>query len=824
MGIANKQLEAIFKEISETFKSNPSVSVNPGEGSPPDRYEVTYAIVGVHQDKNKEIREVKQHTIAITIPFGFPHFPPNCKPISPIFHPDFDQAAICIGDFWDKDSTITDLIIHIGHMISGEIFSTDNAFNEEAVLWYKQHKDRLPFEVLDFSSTTVSPAATGKHDALAALDTLEIDTIEESDFKSDFDDFAHETPPVLPEQTDQERGIDLDLFRLMVKQKRYCALQKQLDALNPENNIQSLDGFRDTAKTEMARAEQLFQQGLDYEQQGQPERALEKFKALTAIVSDFAEIEENIKRAEEAIKILYDFNKDPSASHESENYLEKPAAAGKETRKKELPTFFNEKPRKRIPVLSLVITGACIFLIGLVIFSYSSSTSEFKHAAQLYVDCQAQIEQENFIAADQKCNEALSVLKEIQFFNGSEKVAMAKSIQETLDSQRMQQGLTGKVLRNGQYVPKSDDDALASFNKLSEEGDTFLINSDWQEAKDRYQQALYVLSKAGTIDKASAEKINGLKKNLTFAQVNISMEAGVKLKESGSYEKALDTLEKARENAKLLDEQKKALTEQSIESLLQIVRFLNAKKSADSFFAAGKWQNAAEQYHKALDMTHDIQNPPAAELADLNENISKADLFAAIQEGKEAFDNAKWDEAIGKYESAIALLNENSKSLKQVSSEENRQKISRIMLQASIIRDKQEVARNLKDGKYKMAIDRLITIIDTVTKSPFNREDEFKQVIKESQLSITEARQNQTVSECTSYLMENYKDLFLKNFASTRTDSLSDPKATFIKKLDERLLFKIECTENGQGKPLRLIMNYLYDPASRQWKFYTDLK
>ena len=123
-----------------------------------------------------------------------------------------------------------------------------------------------------------------------------------------------------------------------------------------------------------------------------------------------------------------------------------------------------------------------------------------------------------------------------------------------------------------------------------------------------------------------------------------------------------------------------------------------------------------------------------------------------------------------------------------------------------------------------MAIDRLITIIDTVTKSPFNREDEFKQVIKESQLSITEARQNQTVSECTSYLIENYKDLFLKNFASTRTDSLSDPKATFIKKLDERLLFKIECTENGQGKPLRLIMNYLYDPASRQWKFYTDLK
>ena len=223
-------------------------------------------------------------------------------------------------------------------------------------------------------------------------------------------------------------------------------------------------------------------------------------------------------------------------------------------------------------------------------------------------------------------------------------------------------------------------------------------------------------------------------------------------------------------------------------------------------------------------MAKDLPNPPSAEMAELNENSTKADLFAAIQGGKEAFDRAQWDEAIRKYESAILLLNENSKSLKQVSSEENRQKISRIMLQASIIRDKQEVARNLKEGRYKPAIDRLLAIADTVNKSPFNREEEFKEVIKEAHLSIAEARQNQLISECTSYLTDNYKDLFVKNFAATRSDSLSDPKATFVKKIDERLLFKLECTETGQGKPLRLIMNYLFDPASRQWKFFTDVK
>jgi tetratricopeptide (TPR) repeat protein len=822
MGIANKQLEAILKEISERFKSDPHISVQPGEGSPPDRYEVTYTITGVQQGKNKEIQVAKQHSIVISIPFGFPHFPPNCKPLSPIFHPDFDQAAICISDFWEKDRTISDLIIHIGHMISGEIFSTGNAFNENAVLWYQQHKDELPFEILDFSSVSSSPVA--KDDALAALDTLELETIAESDFKSDFSAFAPEAPVVQQELPPEAIGIDMDLFKLLVKQKRYCTLQKQLDPFSSYSNVKKLDELRNSAAAELAKAEQLFQQGRGYEQQGQPGKALETFKTLAATVSDYPEIEENIKRAEEAIKILHDFNKEPGSDFEAGSSVKAPFLEGKKTAEKESPTFFDEQPRTRILVLPLVVAGASVVLISMMAFLFLSNTGRYNQAKQGYNECQALQEQDNYIAADQKCNEALLLIKEIQFVKGGEKAELAQKIQETLNSQRMQQGLAGKVLRNGHYVSRSDDEALAAFYRLSDEGDTFLANFDWLEAKNRYQQALLLLAKSGTVDKALAEKIPGIKKNMAFAQVNLLMNSGKKFNENGEYEKAGGVLEQALDEAKALDDSVRRSTVQSIESTLSVVRFLNAKKNGDALFAAGNWQNAAEQYNKALDIAKNIQNPPAAELADLNENVSKADLFAAIQQGKEAFDRAQWDEAIRKYEYAIELLNENSKSLKQVGSEENRQKISRIMLQASVIRDKQEVARNLKEGKFKLAIDRLTSIIDSVTKSPFNKEEDFRQVVRESQLSIAEARQNQVISECTTYLAGNYKELFVKNFTATRAETLSDPKASFVKKIDERLLFKVECTESGQGKPLRLIMNYLYDPASRQWKFYTDAK
>jgi ubiquitin-protein ligase len=822
MGIATKQLETIFKEINDRFETHRYISIKPGDGDPPERYDVTYHITGLHQNKNKEVHEAKHHSITITIPFGFPHFPPNCKPISPIFHPDFDQAAICIGDFWNKESTLPDLIFHIGQMISGEVFSTDNAFNEEAVIWYRQHNDRLPFEVLDLSngfSSSVVPVH--EEDSFTALESLEIDTIEESDFKSDFDSFPPGIDTAPQEKSSQAMEVDVDLLQLMVKQKRFYTLYKHLQTIPADKQFNNFDELKNTAYLELTKAKQLFQQGLDFEHKGQPGKALEKFQLLTASVSDYPEIEESLNRAKSASNLLYDYHEESENKPKSES-LQEIDFSSKSIPKAEKLTFFNEKPETRFPVLPIVIAGASVILLSLVIFFLSSNNSQFKQAEDMYSTCQALLQKNNFIGAEQKCNEALSTVKSIQFLKGKERAALANTIQTTLNSPKLRQGLAGMVLRNGQYVPKGDEDALIAFNKASDEGDTFMANLSWKEAKDRYQQAITIHSKIGTIDTSALEKIGRLKKNIALAQVNLLVEEGKQLKESGDLEKALITLEKAQETAKSLDNAVMPATIKSIEPLLFVTRFLKSKKVGDTYFAAGDWQNAAELYQKATDTIKNIQAPPTAELTELNQNKAKADLFAAIKNGKDAFNNAQWDDAIRSYESAIRLLKENSEILKQVSSDENRQKISRIMLQASIIRDKQDVARKLKEGKNKQAIDKLQSIIDTVTKSSFNREEEFQQVVNEAHLSVAEAKKNQLISEGVAYLVENYKDIFLKNYSAAKSDSLSDPKATFVKKLDERLLFKIECTDNGQRNPLRLIMNYIYDPASKKWQFYSD--
>ena len=138
------QLQHISRQIKERFTSHKTISVLPTRGAPPDQYVVTYIIPGMTQIDG-EVVNATSHVIELSLPFGFPDLPPICKPKSIIFHPDFDQTAICLGDLWEQGRSLPDLIIHIGRMISGEFFSAGNAFNEEAAKWFVAHQDELPF-------------------------------------------------------------------------------------------------------------------------------------------------------------------------------------------------------------------------------------------------------------------------------------------------------------------------------------------------------------------------------------------------------------------------------------------------------------------------------------------------------------------------------------------------------------------------------------------------------------------------------------------------------------------------------------------------------
>lgn len=147
----NNLLEKELEQVQCQFAKHPHISIVSTEGTPVNKYVVEYRVKGLVRLDDGEIANSDQHRIEISLSFGFPHFPPNCKPLTQIFHPDIDPSAIKIADFWTSDTTLTALIIYIGQMICWQVYSEENVFNQDAAAWLAENSASVPLDTVDFS-------------------------------------------------------------------------------------------------------------------------------------------------------------------------------------------------------------------------------------------------------------------------------------------------------------------------------------------------------------------------------------------------------------------------------------------------------------------------------------------------------------------------------------------------------------------------------------------------------------------------------------------------------------------------------------------------
>jgi ubiquitin-protein ligase len=152
-------LEKEFEEVQLRFANHPHISLVSTEGTPANKYVVEYRVKGLVRLDDGEIAKSDQHRVEITLSFGFPHFPPNCKPLTQIFHPDIDPSAIKIADFWTSDTTLAALITHIGRMICWQVYSEENAFNQDAANWQASNSASLPLDTVDLAGFSAGGAA-----------------------------------------------------------------------------------------------------------------------------------------------------------------------------------------------------------------------------------------------------------------------------------------------------------------------------------------------------------------------------------------------------------------------------------------------------------------------------------------------------------------------------------------------------------------------------------------------------------------------------------------------------------------------------------------
>jgi hypothetical protein len=124
----------------------PLVQITGTAGIPPEIYRFTYNLRGLYVAGSGEILERETHVMEVNLSLGYPRRAPQCRMLTPVFHPNFDDATVCIGDFWAASEGLDDLVIRIGRMIAYQEYNTKSPLNGLAAKWAAQNAALLPID------------------------------------------------------------------------------------------------------------------------------------------------------------------------------------------------------------------------------------------------------------------------------------------------------------------------------------------------------------------------------------------------------------------------------------------------------------------------------------------------------------------------------------------------------------------------------------------------------------------------------------------------------------------------------------------------------
>lgn len=169
-----RRLAADWEQIQKDFAGHKNIIVSPEGAIPPEKYHITYFVNGIYLLPDGRIETLGRHEVEITLHADYPRYKPICKILTPIWHPNFRDGQICIGDIWGAGESLTDIIINIGDMIQYKSWNSSSPLSAEAAEWALENKHLFPVGTIDLYISEVNNS-----------DNVEIDIFDESKDESD---------------------------------------------------------------------------------------------------------------------------------------------------------------------------------------------------------------------------------------------------------------------------------------------------------------------------------------------------------------------------------------------------------------------------------------------------------------------------------------------------------------------------------------------------------------------------------------------------------------------------------------------------------------
>lgn len=165
-----RRIASDYEQVKKDFSGHKNIIVTPIGAEPPEKYHVTYFVNGIYLLPDGRIETLGRHEVEITLHADYPRYKPICKILTPIWHPNFRDGQICIGDIWGAGESLSDIIINIGDMIQYKSWNSYSPLSADAAQWAMENKHLFPVGNIDLYIA----------DYASAKDDVEIDLFDDN--------------------------------------------------------------------------------------------------------------------------------------------------------------------------------------------------------------------------------------------------------------------------------------------------------------------------------------------------------------------------------------------------------------------------------------------------------------------------------------------------------------------------------------------------------------------------------------------------------------------------------------------------------------------
>lgn len=160
MNVRRRRLLADQRMVERCFANHPHIRVVEALGDPPERYKIEYRLKGLVMQQEQVVpKEV--HLVEVFLTLGYPRQAPQCRMLTPVFHPNIAPHAVCIGDHWSAGESLAALVVRMGEMLTFQSYNIKSPLNGAAARWAEEHAAELPIQRVDLTTGLESPQASG---------------------------------------------------------------------------------------------------------------------------------------------------------------------------------------------------------------------------------------------------------------------------------------------------------------------------------------------------------------------------------------------------------------------------------------------------------------------------------------------------------------------------------------------------------------------------------------------------------------------------------------------------------------------------------------